>query len=247
MLHKYPEKYQRINTKSDMYFSIAYQLLSRNIDKLESLNVTDMLVVDDYSESLFKDYHVIIVFSAMAIEAFINDYLAVCFSDELYYNNFDKLNILQKIEIMFSVIWEDDFDKSKSLYNYLHDLLKRRNSFVHSKSNKFTEKWFMKNSKEIPIIDRTDGKPFEEAELTTTLNEIIRWLKNSFDSIMAFYLLCHTVDEYDDNRHAVGLQLSCMASKDHFYIDQKVDDANKKIKELENRINNLKNKIHTKD
>ena len=28
---------------------------------------------------------------------------------------------------------------SKSLYNYLHDLLKRRNSFVHSKSTKFDE------------------------------------------------------------------------------------------------------------
>lgn len=247
MLHKYPEELKRINTKSDMYFSIAYQLLLINIDKFESINKQDMLIVDDYSDSFFKDYHVIIVFSAMAIEAFINDYLAVCFSDELYYENFDKLNIMQKIEIMFSVIWEENFDKSKSLYNYLHDLLKRRNSFVHSKSNKFTDEWILKNSKEIPIIDRTEGKTFEEAELTTTLNEIIEWLKNSFDSIKAFYLLCHAVDEHDDNRHAVGLQLSCMASKDHFYIDQKVDDANKKIKELENRINNLKNEIHTKD
>lgn len=246
MLHKYPEKYQRINPKSDMYFSIAYQLLSRNIDKFESLNVTDILVVDDYRKSLFKDYHVIIVFSAMAIEAFINDYLATCFSDELYYDNFDKLNILQKIEIMFSVIWEDAFDKSKSLYNYLHDLLKRRNSFVHSKSKKFTEKWLMKNSKEIPIMDRTNGKPFEAAELTITLNEIIGWLKKSLDSIKSFYLLCQAVDEHDDNRHAVGLQLSCMASEEHFYIDQKVDDVNKKIKEIENRINNLKKDVERK-
>lgn len=134
MLHKYPIDYRQINTKSDMYFSVAYQLLSANIDKLESLNLSDMLIIDDYSISLFKDYHIIIVFSTMAIESFVNDYLAVCFSDELYYDNFDKLNIMQKIEIMFSVIWEDSFDKSKSLYNFLHDLLKLRNTFVHSKS-----------------------------------------------------------------------------------------------------------------
>ena len=76
MLHKYPENYQRINTKSDMYLSIAYQLLSLNIEKFESLNKQDMLLVDDYSESLFKDYHVIIVFSVMAIEAFVNDYFS---------------------------------------------------------------------------------------------------------------------------------------------------------------------------
>ena len=240
MLHKYPKEYRRINTKSDMYFSIAYQLLLINIDKFESLNKQDMLIVDDYSDSFFKDYHVIIVFSAMAIEAFINDYLAVCFSDELYYENFDKLNIMQKIEIMFSVIWEDNFDKSKSLYNYLHDLLKRRNSFVHSKSNKFDEEWVSKNPKEIPIIDLTDGTPFEEADIRTTLTEIIEWFQKSFNAIRAFYLLCQAVDDHDNNRHAVGLQLSCMASEGHFYIDQKVNDVNKKIMEIENRINKLK-------
>ena len=224
-----------------MYFSIAYQLLSKNIDNFESLNKNDMMIVDDYCHSLFKDYHVIIVFSAMAIEAFINDYLAVCFSDELYYKNFDKLNIMQKIEIMFSVIWEEDFDKSKSLYNYLHDLLKRRNSFVHSKSNKFTDEWILKNSKEIPIIDLTDGKPFENARIITLLKESIEWLEDSFNAVKAFYLLCQAVDKHDDNVHAVGLQLSCMAPKEHFYIEQKVDDANNTIKKIENRINILKN------
>lgn len=176
----------------------------------------------------------------MAIEAFINDFLAVCFSDELYYENFDKLNIMQKIEIMFSVIWEDTFDKSKLLCNYLHDLLKRRNSFVHSKSNKLDEGWVSKNPKEIPIIDLTDGTPFEEADIRTTLTEIIEWFQKSFNAIKAFYLLCQAIDNHDDNRHAVGLQLSCMASKEHFYIDQKVNDINKKIKEIENRINKLK-------
>lgn len=55
MLHKYPKKYRQINTKSDMYFSIAYQLLLINIDKFESLNKQDMLIADDYSDSFFKD------------------------------------------------------------------------------------------------------------------------------------------------------------------------------------------------
>lgn len=246
MLHKYPRDYRRINTKSDMYFSIAYQLLSANIDKLESLNLSDMLIIDDYSISLFKDYHIIIVFSTMAIESFVNDYLAVCFSDELYYDNFDKLNIMQKIEIMFSVIWEDSFDKSKSLYNFLHDLLKLRNTFVHSKSQKFDEKWLSKNSREIPIIDRTDGKSYEEAEVISSLNEIMGWIQNSYNAIRAFFLLCKAVDEHDENRHAVGLQLSCMASEDHFYINQMSEDANKKMKELESRINKLKKTLEIK-
>ena len=45
---------------------------------------------------------------------------------------------------------------------------------------------------------------------------------------------------HDDNRHAVGLQLSCMTSKYDVYIDQKVDNINKKNKEIENRINKIK-------
>lgn len=223
-----------------MYFSIAYQLLSKNIDNFESLNKNDMFIVDDYNHSLYKDYHVIIVFSAMAIEAFLNDYLAVCFSDDVYYDNFDKLNVMQKIEVMFSVIWEDYFDKSKSLYNYLHDLLKIRNSFVHSKSNKLDEGWLRKNSKEISVIDCTDGQSFEEAEIKKSLTEIIEWFQNSFNAIKAFYLLCQAVDEHDNNRNAIATQLSCMSSKEHFYINQKVEDVNKKIKVFESKINNLK-------
>ena len=164
----------------------------------------------------------------------------------IYYDNFDKLNIMQKIEIMFSVIWEDNFDKSKSLYNFLHDLLKRRNSFVHSKSQKFDEKWLRKNPEEIPIIDLTDGKSYEEAKIITLLNEIIDWIQNSYDAIKAFFLLCKAVDEHDENRHAVGLQLSCMASKDSFLIDQKAEDAIKIINEMEVRINKLKKSLPVK-
>ncbi len=40
-------------------------------------------------------------------------------------------------------------------------------------------------------------------------------------------------------RHAVGLQLSCMASKDRFFIDQKVEDVNQEIKKVERRIKNI--------
>ena len=243
MLHKYPRDYRRINTKSNMYFSIAYQLLSNNIDKLDSLNSSNRSLVDYYSISLFKDYHIIIVFSSMAMEAFVNDYLAVCFSDELYYDNFDKLNIMQKIEIMFSVIWEDNFDKSTPLYNYLHDLLKRRNSFVHSKSHKLDEKWLSKNAKNIPIIDLTDDKSYEEAETISTINENIECLQNSFDAIRAFFLLCKAVDEHDSNRYAVGLEFSCMTSKEHFSIEQKVEDANKKMNEIKTRIKKLKKSL----
>ena len=68
----------------------------------------------------------------------------------------------------------------------------------------------------------------------------------SFYALILFFLLCKAVDEHDENRHAVGLQLSCMASEDHFYINQMSEDANKKMKELESRINKLKKTLEIK-
>lgn len=39
----------------------------------------------------------------MSLEAFIKDFLAVCLSDELYYYNFDKLNIIKKNSMIYYI------------------------------------------------------------------------------------------------------------------------------------------------
>ena len=91
MLHNYPEFYKRINNKDSMYFSIVYDLFIKNLNSACELDFNNYDSVETFEEKLMNDYHIIIVFSAMTLEAFINDYLAVCLTDDFYYANFDKL------------------------------------------------------------------------------------------------------------------------------------------------------------
>ena len=140
MLHEYTEYYQRINTNSSTYFSIVYDLFTKNLNTAYEVDFNDFDHIDDFKENVFKDYLIMIVFSVMSLEAFMNDYLAVCLSDELYYENFDKLNIIQKITMIYSLVWEDSFDKSGELFSKIQTLLKNRNLFVHSKSHKIDKK-----------------------------------------------------------------------------------------------------------
>ena len=117
MLHNYPENFKRINTNASIYFSVVYELFSKNVNNACKLNFSDFEIVDNFEEEISKDYYIIIVFAIMTLEAFINDYLAVCLTDDFYYNNFDKLTIIQKIEILYSLIWEEEFNKSGELYS----------------------------------------------------------------------------------------------------------------------------------
>lgn len=125
MLHNYPESFNRINTNESMYFSIAYDLFIKNLTAACELDFLNFDKIDIFEKKLIKDYHVIIVFSAMAMEALINDYLAVCLTDDIFYDNYDKLNVLQKITMVYSLIWEETFDKSGTFYNKLLALLKK--------------------------------------------------------------------------------------------------------------------------
>lgn len=74
------------------------------------------------------------VFSSMAIEAFLNDYAATCLGDDLFYESFDKLSVIGKLELIVNFILHTSIDKSKAYYCYLKKLNQNRNTLVHSKS-----------------------------------------------------------------------------------------------------------------
>lgn len=140
--HQFPEFFQRVNYKASLYFDIAYKQFITDLNRYLQLDKNSILELENFKDNLFANYHIVVVFSAMTLEAFVNDYLAVCLSDDFFYSNLDKLNIKQKIEVIYNIIWEIEFDKSEKLYNCIHNLIKERNEFVHSKSENFNSEWF---------------------------------------------------------------------------------------------------------
>ncbi len=240
MQYEYSEECVRMNVKADMYFSIAYRTFINDLIRIDKLNTNDLICLKDFKITLFRDYHIIIVFSAMTVEAFVNDYLAVCLQDDFYYENFDKLTVLQKVEIMFSIVWGEKLDKSQRLYSLLKKLIKQRNDFVHTKSKKVTEELFHQNENLIPAVYYHDENDYEHALITSDKKDIIYYMKEFFSAINAIYLFCQIVDTHDKNRYAVGNIMDCMSKENSFYMEQKVKDVINQMKEIEMKLKELK-------
>lgn len=75
-----------------------------------------------------------IVFTAMAIEALVNDYGLICLGDSFYQKHIDKLDSSSKIIIVLKIAAGKDFPKEKQVYEHMEFLFKIRNKLVHSKS-----------------------------------------------------------------------------------------------------------------
>lgn len=240
MLHNYPESFNRINTNDSMYFSIIYDIFKKHLNAACELNFLDYDKTDSFEKQLIKDYYIMIVFSAMTMEALINDYLAVCLTDDLFYENYDKLNVLQKVSMIYTLLWEENIDKSGEFYNKLLILLKKRNLFVHSKSRNIDESLLKYSSETLSKIDENE---LERQLLKSSGNTIIGILQESFSAIQTIFLFCKNIDNHDKNRKAVAFTMSCIAEKEVLFYNQKLEKISKTMNKINNTIKQLKRRV----
>jgi len=106
-----------------------YEFLKNNNSKAEE---------NDYEENIFKCYISTIVFSYMALEAYTFDLLCLIFDDDLVNNHFESLAVIDRFALIVkSINMNNKINKDKIWYNYLYELNRTRNYFVHSKSFNF--------------------------------------------------------------------------------------------------------------
>lgn len=146
-----------------------------------------------------------VVFSAMCLEAFINDYAAACLGDPDFYDNFDKLSTISKLQLIAKFIWKDDLDKSQAYYCRLKRLFKERDAIVHSKSHLakyqgLTEDEFKQYVSQ--KLERADNVGYEDD--TFKKEEIDQVIKTALDSLKAVYDIAKLFDAHDSNVYAVS-------------------------------------------
>lgn len=134
----YPECYARLNCLCPYYSEIAFRNYF-NIKQKYLFYKNDNLNIDIFCEAhLINEQKMIaVVFAQMAIESFFNDYAAACLGDNEFYDNFDKLDIIGKFQLITKFILKKTLDKSCEPYNSLKSLIKLRNSYIHNKSEKY--------------------------------------------------------------------------------------------------------------
>ena len=93
-----------------------YYWAKKSYDTLDKTDYENYLYVLD---EIHKYTISTVVFSAMSIEAFFNNYAASCLGDEEFYDNFDKLSVISKFKLIAKFILKEDIDKTQSYYLYL--------------------------------------------------------------------------------------------------------------------------------
>ena len=172
---KYPKNKYRYDFNAPYYAEIAienYIYAKKLLYEIEKSKQYDL----DYE--LEKKKSIVITFSAMAIESFLNDYGAACIGDSNYYECYDSLNLQNKFQLIVQLILRKPFQKNREPYGLLSKLIKNRNNLVHNKS---IDSEIINNK--LPQLDnllpgatgeKVDLEKFDEIILTETKKSFVK-------------------------------------------------------------------------
>lgn len=201
----YPTALSRQNYNLIIYSDIALRSYVRAKQQYETLDFSLNEFEEDISFDMFLEYTIsTIVFSAMCIEAFLNDYAASCLGDEEFYGYFDKLSIEGKFALVAKFVLATEIDKSKSYYSRLKSLIRDRNKYTHSKSTTLEGYSRLEDILEVPMEelsawekDGIDPKPYQDM------------LKSAREGLLAIRDIACFFDEHDASANAIA-RLFCI-------------------------------------
>lgn len=188
----------RMNCFASDYCEIAmeaYYKASKSAETLKLMGYTAIDTDEIYSD-MNKNIIVAIVFSAMSLESFFNDYAAACLGDSEFYNNFDKLSEISKFELIAKFILKTSVNKEKSYYCHLKSLTKNRNSYVHNKSQGMNADSILAEYA-VAYNDNND-KPIYDAKI------INHDLKDALIALKAIRDIAMFFDKHDSSVHVLS-------------------------------------------
>ena len=199
----YPQEL-RENAFFSMYAEIAMESFYNALQRYEEVKSSNY-VVSSMWELGEMDKHVIstVVFSAMCVESFLNNYAAACLGDSEFYDNFDKLSAIGKFQLISKFILKTDIDKEKSYYSLLKQLFKKRDSYVHNKSRKAKYQGVSAEDLENYQSGRQDfGEDNQYIEPTFPKKEVDADIREARDALKAVKEIALFFDEFDSEVYA---------------------------------------------
>jgi hypothetical protein len=122
------------------FYKIAYDSYREVIGLVEDRNQRSGKTTDDVSfvfeknAAIQRAAMVTVVFSALTIEGFINDYGITRFSKSYFDNHLDKLNTVSKWIILPQLVTGTSLSTDGQAFQMLKSLFKLRDRLVHSKT-----------------------------------------------------------------------------------------------------------------
>lgn len=125
------------NHKKMAIFSAQMEELGKKRKKIKNSNEATLLEQEiiGLQENLAKSSLIVIVFSAIAIEAYIYDYASRHLGDSFVKDHLDKLDAVSKWILIPRLITGRELSRRQNWFELLKNLVKARNSIVHHKSS----------------------------------------------------------------------------------------------------------------
>lgn len=150
-IKEYPADFMmRNNQYAPMYCDIALEAYYEARKIFNTMTAAKWLMADpavDYRmpEKVHKKVATAVVFSALAAEAFINDYLATRLGDKVFYGayNTSDVHYYQKLDKIMTVILKVRHHQDYQWYQDVRSLFDLRNAFVHSTSSEVSADEFI--------------------------------------------------------------------------------------------------------
>lgn len=202
MAKKIYPKAARTNCFASMYCEISMEEYFKVSEIFNYLSKNDYIVSEEYNYSeMNKGVIKTVVFAAMAIESFMNDYAAACLGDSEFYSNFDKLSTISKFQLIAKFILKSEINKEASYYYYLKTLFRLRDSYVHNKSAKFN----MDFSSFEDASEYRKYVPIECSENICDKDEVNDDYKSALNALKAIKEIAEYFDEHDSNVMAMRI------------------------------------------
>lgn len=129
------EHKSRLGRHSHIYCDIAEYEFSQNLEIMAMYKVEkDEHIRSELKQNYAKSGIKTIIFSALSLEAGINDYAAWQLGDSYFEKHLSSLDVLSKWIIIPNLICKKSIDKSGPAYSALKRLITARNELVHNKS-----------------------------------------------------------------------------------------------------------------
>lgn len=173
----------RMNNFSGIYCKIAMESYYRATGFYKEIQAADFSW-DKCAEKYEFQKMVIstIVFSAMCLESFFNDYIAAVLGDDRYYNTYDILTPQNKFCFISEFLFRKPVDKSQECYGGIKNLVQYRNNYIHNKSAEVNIQLptdqYLKECEEIRVMTDHEEMPLlNKRELDIALRKALEALK----------------------------------------------------------------------
>lgn len=194
------ESASRIGCMANRYARIA--MLHYADAKMQAETIYHTADYDEMSileDKLEEHCIIVVVFSAMALESYFNDYLADKMGDKFYYENFDMIRPTAKMQFIAKFIFHVKLDKGQHLYHSVDKLFKLRNQYVHNKSKDATKYGMTEEQLE----KRKDVEPDFEAWSIHLKNNIKKEMEKAEEAVRALCKTVKWIDQMDKNSYAM--------------------------------------------